>query len=137
MAAHALAAGVDSPPSRPPQVLTHVREKFHFVTGDVARLSSELQGVEEDVAGTRASLAASRQHREALRSTNEKAQVSEGAGGRARRRCPRARPPALSASPEQAQQGFAHVDSLAIDFERRKRAVVAQASVRPHACPRT
>jgi len=79
------------------QVLTHVREKLHFVTAEAARLDAELATIDGDVSVLRGELAEGKKERERARVENEKAKTA---------------------------QGFAHNDTLAIDFERRKRDVV-------------
>jgi chromosome segregation ATPase len=80
------------------QVLTHVREKFHFVQAEAARLATELAGIDADVSDQRAQLAHGKKEREVVRVTNEAARHA---------------------------QGFAHADPMAVDFERRKREVLA------------
>lgn len=79
------------------QVLTHVREKLHFVTAEASRLDAELATIDGDVAVLRGELAEGKKERERARVENEKAKTA---------------------------QGFAHNDTMAIDFERRKRDVV-------------
>jgi len=80
------------------QILTHVREKLHFVQAEAARLAGELQVVEDEVTDQRAVLASAKHERDRFRGEMEKASHA---------------------------QGFAHNDRLAIDFERRKRDIVA------------
>jgi hypothetical protein len=80
------------------QILTHVREKLHFVQAEAARLAAELQVVEDEVTDQRAVLASAKHERDRFRAEMEKASHA---------------------------QGFAHNDRLAIDFERRKRDIVA------------
>lgn len=79
------------------QVLTHVREKLHYVESENARLSAELAAIEAEVTDQRTSLALGKKDRERMRVDNEHAKDA---------------------------QGFAHADALAIDFERRKRDVL-------------
>ncbi|RYG41606.1 coiled-coil domain-containing protein [archaeon] len=79
------------------QALTHVREKLHFVSGEASRLSSEVTGVDMEVAEQRSMLAVSKKTRERIRVENDRARHA---------------------------QGFVNVDRLAIDFERRKRDVM-------------
>jgi histone deacetylase 6 len=80
------------------QILTHVREKLHFVQAEAARLTAELQVVEDEVTDQRAVLASAKHERDRFRGEMERAAHA---------------------------QGFAHNDRLAIDFERRKRDIVA------------
>jgi hypothetical protein len=78
------------------QTLTHLREKLHFVNADVARLQSELAATEKQVSEQRRSLGLAKKEREISRADTEKARN---------------------------MQGFAYNDSLAIDYELRKRNV--------------
>lgn len=80
------------------QILTHVREKLHFVQAEAGRLGSELAALEAEVSEQRALLALAKKERELARAEAERAAHA---------------------------QGFAHADRLAIDFERRKRDIVA------------
>lgn len=80
------------------QVLTHVREKLHFVQAEAGRLGSELAALEAEVSEQRALLALAKKERELARAEADRAAHA---------------------------QGFAHADRLAIDFERRKRDIVA------------
>lgn len=80
------------------QVLTHLREKAHHVEGEVGGLRRELAGVNAAVAAQQAALADAKREREGLRCENTRLQQA---------------------------QSFAHDDALAVDFERRKRAVAA------------
>ena len=93
------------------QTLTHMREKLHFVSADVARLTVELATVERAVSEQRARLGLGKKKREITRVETEIARN---------------------------QQGFAYADQLAIDYEVRKRAVlqlkhVLEARMREHA----
>jgi histone deacetylase 6 len=81
------------------QTLTHMREKLHFVSADVARLSVELATLEHAVTEQRARLGVGRKERERTRFETERAR---------------------------GQQGFAYADQLAIDFEVRKRTVLVK-----------
>ena len=81
------------------QTLTHMREKLHFVSADVARLSVELATVERAVSEQRARLGQGKKARERTRVETEVARN---------------------------QQGFAYADQLAIDFEVRKRLVLSK-----------
>lgn len=81
------------------QVLTHVREKLQFVSAEVTRLSAELQAVDMEVSAQRLSLAQGKKERERMRAENDQARQA---------------------------QGFAYIDKLAIDYERRKRSVSLQ-----------
>jgi hypothetical protein len=78
------------------QVLTHVREKLHFVSAEMGRLTQELSGVELAVSEQRAKLARGKKERDVTRAEGEKARQA---------------------------QGFAYNDRLAIDYEVRKRTV--------------
>jgi len=78
------------------QTITHLREKLHFVNADVARLQSELSATEKQVGEQRRSLGFAKKDREQTRADTEKARN---------------------------MQGFAYNDSLAIDYELRKRNV--------------
>jgi hypothetical protein len=80
------------------QVLTHVREKLHFVGEEATRLSNELGAVDSEVSEQRSLLTTAKKEKEQTRLDNEKARHA---------------------------QGFAQTDKLAIDFERRKREVMA------------
>ena len=79
------------------QMLTHMREKLHFVSADVARLSVDLAAIERSVSEQREKLGQGKKAREHTRAETEVARH---------------------------QQGFAYVDALAIDFEVRKRTVL-------------
>jgi hypothetical protein len=76
------------------QVLTHVKEKLQFVANEAAELKASMTQIEEQVSGLRDGLAHTKHAREVLREANEQ---------------------------KRTEQGFAHVDLLAKDFERRKR----------------
>jgi hypothetical protein len=78
------------------QTLTHLREKLHFVNADVSRLQTELAATEKQVSEQRRSLGYAKKEREVTRADTEKARN---------------------------MQGFAYNDSLAIDYELRKRNV--------------
>lgn len=78
------------------QVLTHVREKLHFVSAEVGRLSADLSTVDAEVSEQRGQLAAGKKAREQTRVDADKARQA---------------------------QGFAYNDSLAIDYDVRKRTV--------------
>jgi hypothetical protein len=77
------------------QILTHVREKLHFVQADVARLRSELASIDVEISSQRATMALSKSARETSRRDNENFRFAAGP--------------------------FRTSDRLAIDFERRKR----------------
>jgi hypothetical protein len=76
------------------QVLTHVKEKLQFVAGEAAELKHQLQQLEQQVAGLRDTMTSLKAARETQRSSIEA---------------------------KKTEQGFAHNDMLAKDFERRKR----------------
>ena len=76
------------------QVLTHVKEKLQFVAVEAGELAGQLAEVEATVRSRRDEMASLKAQREAQRSTIEA---------------------------KKTEQGFAHDDMLAKDFERRKR----------------
>ena len=76
------------------QVLTHVKEKLQFVACTSDELAKELGSVEREVANLRAQLAEGKAVREAQRTEIDAKRTA---------------------------RGFAHMDALAKDFERRKR----------------
>lgn len=76
------------------QVLTHVKEKLQFVACTSDELAKELGSVEREVANLRAQLAEGKAVREAQRAEIDAKRTA---------------------------RGFAHMDALAKDFERRKR----------------
>ena len=78
------------------QVLTHVKEKLQFVAGEAAELKQQLQQLELQVAERRDRMATLKVARESQRSSIEA---------------------------KKTEQGFAHNDMLAKDFERRKRSM--------------
>ncbi len=78
------------------QVLTHVKEKLQFVAGEAAELKQQLAQLEVQVAERRDRMTSLKAAREMQRSNIEA---------------------------KKTEQGFAHNDMLAKDFERRKRAM--------------
>lgn len=79
------------------QVLTHVREKLHFVAGEVGRLTTDLNEIEKQVSEQRTTLASGKKFRDTTRLETIRAKQA---------------------------QGFAYNDRLAIDYEVRKRSVL-------------
>jgi len=79
------------------QVLTHVREKLHFVADEVGRLTTELNDIEKQVSEQRTTLANGKKFRDTTRLETIKARQA---------------------------QGFAYNDRLAIDYEIRKQSVL-------------
>ena len=78
------------------QVLTHVKEKLQFVAGEAAELKQQLHQLELQVADRRDKMTTLKAARESQRSSIEA---------------------------KKTEQGFAHNDMLAKDFERRKRSM--------------